>query len=155
MSLSLILCISCVIVGFVGVGYGAISIYKIHKEEKELKKKERTTEYLCVSTGWIMWADAYGIKISSITPIEEIKHGFTILFDRRSSNIINNLLSNSNMLSLLKGHFKKLDNGKYCFVNTSLDESWCDVGKLIQYSNSVSAYTTKLGGNGCLDKYIP
>ena len=155
MKWSLILCIVGAAVALVCTCYGAISIYKIRKEERKRAKEERMTKHLYLSTGWLMLSDLYGIKVSSITSIKDCEKSFQVVFAKKSSDTISQLLACSAIIDALKGHFEKLTNGRYCFVNTSLSDAQHDVEMLIQYSNMLSKYSTELGGNECLKKYIP
>ena len=136
MTLSLALCIAAIAVAFVCTCYGIISILKIHKQEKVAAKKERIEKHLYISTSWLMWTDLNGIKVSNITSVEESKQGFGVLFAKKSSGVINCLLECSGMYNILEGHFEKLDNGRYQFINSSLDEAQRDIEKLLYCSLS-------------------
>ena len=143
MNLSLALCIIGISVAFVCTCYGIISIFRIRKKEKIKAEKERISNHLYLSTSWLMWADLYGIKVSNITPVEECKNGFVVLFGKRSSDKIANLLRSSTLSTILRGHFEKLDTGRYQFVNTSLSDSKHDVEKLLLYYSMMVAMTTE------------
>lgn len=153
MKLSLILFIICESVAFVCICCGAVFIYKVHKKEKEQTEKKRIQDYLFLSTSWLMWADLCGIKISSIASKEESRHGFYVLFSKRSSDKIESLLLFHTLLDMLKGNFEKLDNGRYRFVSTSLAESLKDIEILMQYCSTLLSYTTEIGGTECQDKH--
>lgn len=146
MKWSLVLCIIGASVAFVCICYGAISIYKIKKQEKEQAAKDRMAKHLYLSTMWIMWADLYGIKISNIVPVEESKQGFCVFFSKRSSSKIADLLEKTTVSGILKGNFDKLDNGSYCFANASLIEARHDVEKLMLYYSMMSALSAETGG---------
>lgn len=143
MKLSLVLCIVGASVAFVCTCYGAISIIRIRKKEKAETEKERKSKYLYLSTSWLMWADLYGIKVSNITPVEEYKNKFIVLFGKRSSDKISHFLENSTISKILKGHFEKLDNGRYQFVNDSLADSQHDIEKLMLYFSMMTAMMTE------------
>jgi hypothetical protein len=143
MKLSMIMCIVGASVALVCTCYGTIGILKIRKKEKAKAEKERVSTHLYLSTSWLMWADMCGVKVSNFTSIEESKYGFNVLFSKKSSDKIAQLSENQTIADLLKGHFEKLDSGKYQFVNDSVASSQQDVETLMLYFSMMAVAATE------------
>lgn len=154
MKIFIVLCIVGVSVSLVCIFYGAISIFLINKKEKEETKKKMMSKHLFLSTSLLMWADLYGVKVSHIMSVEEIKHGFVAVFSKKSSDKITSLLENTAISNILEGHFEKFDGGRYRYVSDSQVSAQHDIEKLMMCCNMMSAFVTELGGNGELDNIV-
>ena len=154
MKIFIVLCIVGISVSLVCICYGVISIFLIHKKEKEETKKEMMSKHLFLSTSLLMWADLYGVKVSHIMSIEEIKHGFVAVFSKKSSDKIASLIENTVISNILEGHFEKFNDGRYRFVSNSLVSAQHDIEKLMMCCNMMSAYVTDVCGNGELGSMV-
>lgn len=143
MKLSLILFIICESIALVCICYGVVCLRKSHKKAKAQAEKERKTEYLFLSTSWLMWADLCDLKVSSISTFEESKYGFHIIFAKRATEKIENLLRYCNISIALEGHFEKLESGRYCFLSKSLAQSQEDVESLTYYCSMLRAISSE------------
>lgn len=151
MTLPLALCIVAAVVALVCICYGIISSLQIRKKEKaELKRKqqeEQLTNYLFLSTKWLMIADLYGIKISNFTPAEYCDRGFQVVFSKRSSDMVARIANNDSLSSALYGHFIKFGNNRYCFSNESLKDAQHDIEKFAMYHSLMAITAVESGGN--------
>ena len=151
MPLSLALCICGAVVSLVCICYGVVSSLRIRKKEKaELKKKqqeEQLTNYLFLSTKWLMVADLYGIRISNFTPAEYCDRGFQVVFSKKSSDKIARIANNDSLSSALYGHFIKFGNNRYCFSNVSLKDAQHDIEKFVMYHSLMAISAVESGGN--------
>ena len=143
MKLSLILFIICESIALVCICYGVVCLCKAHKKLKDAAEKARKSDYLFLSTSWLMWADLCDLKVSSISTFEESKCGFHIIFAKSATEKIENLLRYCDISIALKGRFEKLESGRYCFLSKSLGQSQEDVESLMQYCSMLLAFSSE------------